>query len=103
MESMWKKMIHSREKKSRAQQNAEVAAAEADDADVDNQPDEMEAPSLLVAKRQSQLIRMIASIDDTINKLRTKRKAPDEKVVNFMDESRLQLKEEYSTPQLTLE
>ena len=76
MESMWKKMIHSREKKSRAQQNAEVTAAEADDADVDNQQDEMEAPSLLVAKRQSQLIRMIASIDDTMNKLRTKRMHP---------------------------
>jgi hypothetical protein len=75
----------STKKKSRAQYNAEVVAAAAAAAAVavDNQPDETETtdPALLpLAKPPSQLIRMIASRDNTINSLKTKRKASDEKV-----------------------
>ena len=55
---------------------------------VDNQPDETEMTpaSLLFAKPSSQLIRMIASRYDTINNLRTKRNASDEKVATFQAE-----------------
>lgn len=55
---------------------------------VDNQPDETEMTpaSLLFAKPSSQLIRMIASRDDAINKLRTKRNASDEKAATFQAE-----------------
>ena len=70
--------------KSRAQYNAEVAAAAAAAVAiaVDNQPVATETtdPALPLAKPPSQLIRMIASRNNTIKCLKAKRKASDDKV-----------------------